>query len=233
MAAACAHVFASSEREAAILRRTAPGASVTTITNGVSVAVPGRPVTDNPGLVFTGVMDYWPNVDAMQYFVRDILPIVRRQVPEAALVIVGQRPTRHIRDLARVPGVTATGQVPDVRPYLTSAGVFVAPLRIARGVQNKILEAMGAGLPVVCTTAALAGLDAVPGKHVLVGDTPKDFAFHTVSVLLNRDRAAELGRSAADFVRRYHRWEVQLERLETALLTVVQHQRNHALEVLD
>src|SRR5262249_58738979 len=113
-------------------------------------------------LVFTGVMDYLPNVDAVTYFVRDIWPIVRAAVPDAEFVIVGQSPSREVRRLARVPGVVVTGWVSDVTRYLQEAAAFVAPLRLARGIQNKILEAMAAGVAVVSTTAGVAGVGPAP-----------------------------------------------------------------------
>ncbi len=228
VARACVHAFAASERETEILARFAPETPFTTIPNGVRMDVVDRPAGTS-GMLFTGVMDYRPNGDAMQHFVRDILPLVRERVPEAALTIVGQRPTRQVRRLAELPGVAVTGQVPEIRPYLESAAVFVAPLRIARGVQNKILEAMGSGLPVVCTSAALAGLAAMPGRDLLVADTPQEFASCTASLLLDPERAARLGCAGADFVRRHHQWDVHLKHLETALIEVAERPPAHGL----
>ena len=221
LALACRHAFVTSERDGAILRRLSPGVSVTTIPNGVAIAPLQRAVPDQPRLVFTGVMDYWPNVDAMIYFVDEIYPLVRAQVPAADLVIVGQTPGPQIRRLARRRGITVTGWVPDVHPYLHSSAVFVAPLRIARGIQNKILEAMAAGVPVVSTAAGLGGIEAVPGRDVLVGDTADSFATHTVRLLRDRGLRDRLGQAGRRFVSNHHQWDVHLARLEQVLLEVV------------
>jgi len=216
----CAHAFVASEREAEIIRRIAPGVPVTTIPIGVSVASAARSAPDSRKLVFTGVMDYWPNVDAMVHFVRDVFPAIRARVPGSELVIVGQSPARAVRRLGRCAGVTVTGRVTDVTPYLEPAAVFVAPMRIARGVQTKILGAMAMGVPVVCTTPGLEGIGAVPGKDLLVGDTVDQFVAQTVSLLLDRERREAVRRSAVEFVRREHRPELGLDRLEAVLLEV-------------
>ena len=228
VAQACGHVFVAAEREAQVLRRLAPEVPVTTIQNGVDRPTRARPPGDSRRLVFTGVMDYRPNVDAMTYFVHDIWPLVRASVPSAELAIVGQNPSRELRRLARAPGVTVTGWVKDVTPYIESAAVFVAPLRLGRGVQNKILEAMAAGVAVVSTPTGAAGIAAVPGRDMLVADTSELFAAHTVSLLLNAERRQDLGRSAEQFVRRNHQWSHQVERLERILLQVAEGVSTHA-----
>jgi len=225
VAQVCAHGFAASERETEILRRIAPHIPFTTIVNGVNLPAVGRSSPPSRRLVFTGVMDYQPNVDAMTYFVRDIFPLVRARVPDAELAIVGQRPTREVLRLGRSSGVTVTGWVPNVAPYLESAAVFVAPLRIARGVQNKILEAMAAGVAVVCSSAGLNGFDAVPGRDLLVGDTPDMFAAQVALLLIDADRREELRRSAGQFVRQHHGWDEHLDRLESVLVDVTERHR--------
>ncbi|HEV8128610.1 MAG TPA: glycosyltransferase, partial [Candidatus Eisenbacteria bacterium] len=120
-------------------------------------------MAEAPSIVFTGLMDYFPNVDGVRHFCAEIFPRVRAEVPDARFVIVGRNPVRSVRALARLPGVSVTGAVPDVRPYLASAAVSVAPLRVARGIQNKILEAMAMALPVVATSAAFEGVGAPKG----------------------------------------------------------------------
>jgi polysaccharide biosynthesis protein PslH len=220
LAGAWRHAFVTSARDGEIVRRQSPGVPVTTIPNGVSLRPPADIVDDTMRLVFMGVMDYRPNVDAMTYFADHIFPLVRTRVPTAELVIVGQAPAPEIRRLASRPGITATGWVPDVHPHLQSAAAFVAPLRIARGIQNKILEAMAAGVPVVTTSTALGGIGAVPGRDVLVGDTPESFAAQTVRVLLDRDIRRSLGREGRMFVSEHHQWDVHLARLESVLVEV-------------
>jgi sugar transferase (PEP-CTERM/EpsH1 system associated) len=228
VARACAHAFTASERETQILAPLAPDTPFTTIPNGVHVEERARP-SGTANIVFTGVMDYWPNVDAMEHFVRDIFPLVRRRVPRATLTIVGQRPIRQVRRLAEHPGVVVTGPVPEIRPYLEQAAVFVAPLRIARGVQNKVLEAMASGVPVVCTHAALAGLSAVAGTDLLAADAPDDFASCTANLLEHPDKAAQVGRAGAEYVRRYHQWDTHLARLEGTLLDVAEHRSSQGI----
>jgi glycosyltransferase involved in cell wall biosynthesis len=176
-------------------------------------------------------MNYRPNVDAMTYFAREIFPLIRRRVPDAELCIVGQSPTREILDLVRTPGITVTGRVDDVLPYLRSAAAFVAPLRIARGIQNKVLEAMAARVPVVASRAALGGIRVMAGREVLVGDTPELFAAHTVSLLLDAGRRHALREAAGAFVEAHHRWDAHLERMEARLLDVVQQESTRGLFV--
>lgn len=129
-----------------------------------------------PVVVFTGAMDYWANVDAVQWFVRDIWPRVRAVAPAARFFIVGSNPVVAVRELESHEGVHVTGRVPDVRPYLAHADVAVAPLRIARGTQNKVLEALAMARPVVCTAAAASGLDLPVGEGFRVHDDAEGFA---------------------------------------------------------
>jgi sugar transferase (PEP-CTERM/EpsH1 system associated) len=231
VAEACRHAFVSSERDAELLRATAPGAPLTVLPNGVSIPAPAPMAAAGRRLVFTGVMNYRPNVDAMTYFAREMFPLIRRRVPDAELYIVGQGPTREILDLVRTPGITVTGRVDDVLPYLRSAAAFVAPLRIARGIQNKVLEAMAARVPVVATRAALGGIRAMAGREVLVGDTPELFAAHTVSLLLDAGRRIALREAAGAFVEAHHRWDVHLERMEAVLLEIAQQETTRGLFV--
>jgi sugar transferase (PEP-CTERM/EpsH1 system associated) len=135
-----------------------------------------------PVVVFTGAMDYWPNVDAVKWFVSDIWPGIRGQAPQARFFIVGGNPTPAVRSLELSPGVHVTGRVPDVRPFLAHADVAVAPLRIARGTQNKVLEALAMARPVVCTLAAADGLNMRSGDGFRVHDDPADFADAVLAV---------------------------------------------------
>ena len=126
--------------------------------------------------VFTGTMDYPPNMDAVAWFAETILPLIRRTAPNAQFHIVGSSPAPKVQALAAIPGVFVTGRVPDVRPYVAHANAGVAPMRIARGIQNKVLEAMAMARPVVVTRDALEGIAAVPGREVLLADSAEDFA---------------------------------------------------------
>lgn len=131
---------------------------------------------ERPVVVFTGAMDYWANVDAVQWFVREVWPRVRAGDPHARFFIVGSNPAPAVRELETSAGVHVTGRVPDVRPYLAHADVAVAPLRIARGTQNKVLEALAMARPVVCTRAAASGLDFPEGEGFRVHDDAERFA---------------------------------------------------------
>ncbi len=123
-----------------------------------------------PHLVFTGNMDYWPNADAAIWFAREVLPLLRQDRPDAQFHVVGNRPGPDVLALKKRPGVNVTGRVPDVRPYVAHADVSVSPLRMARGVQNKVLEAMALGRPVVASPQAFEGIRAVAGRDLLVAD---------------------------------------------------------------
>ncbi|HKZ72469.1 MAG TPA: TIGR03087 family PEP-CTERM/XrtA system glycosyltransferase, partial [Steroidobacteraceae bacterium] len=146
--------------------------------NGVDAEYfrPGAEPYDPDTVCFVGRMDYYPNQQAVVAFCDDVLPAIRAVRPAAKLTIVGAEPSREIRALAARPGVEVTGSVADVRPHVRRAALTVAPLRIARGTQNKILESMAMAVPVVASTAAAGGVDGVPGRHLLVADTPADTA---------------------------------------------------------
>jgi sugar transferase (PEP-CTERM/EpsH1 system associated) len=218
-----ASIFVS-EAEAEIVRRRAPGRVLTVIPNGVDLDA-FRPAPDperprEPLIVFTGVMGYYPNVDAVTYFARDVLPRVRSRVPAARFAIVGRDPTGTVRRLARLPGVVVTGTVPDVRPYLADAAMAVAPFRIARGVQNKVLEAMASGLPVVGTSMAFQALAAREEDGIRMADTPERLAEAVIALLSDaRDRQA-CGRRARLYVERHHRWDLLGAQLESFLATL-------------
>jgi sugar transferase (PEP-CTERM/EpsH1 system associated) len=221
-----ARTFAQSlvcaDRELEDFRRLIPGAPVRSVPNGVDLDYfrPAGQPRDPHNLVFTGVMNYWPNVDGVTWFCREVLPRVRDRVPDTTFTICGSAPTRQVRALAKFPGVTVTGAVPDVRPYLHRAGVGVIPVRIARGVQNKLLEAMAAGLPTVATTAAWAGLSAEAGRDLLVADAPTAFAASVVRLLRDPGVRDGMGRSARAAVAANYRWDRALARLDEVLARV-------------
>ena len=166
-------------------------------------------------VVFTGAMDYWANVDAVQWFAQEVFGKVRSTVPAARFYIVGSNPSPQVLALARLSGVTVTGKVPDVRPYLAHAAASVAPLRIARGVQNKVLESMAMGLPVIVTSAAAEGIDAVPDRDFLLADEAEHMAARLTEVLLRGGHAC--GRAARACVERHYDWERNLQPLAERL----------------
>jgi sugar transferase (PEP-CTERM/EpsH1 system associated) len=169
---------------------------------------------DPDTICFTGHMDYYPNEQSMLEFCRHTLPLVRAVRPAIRLRIVGAHPTRRIRALATIPGVTVTGAVPDIRPYLGSAAVSVAPLRIARGTQNKILESMAMGVPVVASGLAARGVDAVPGEHLFTADRPRDSADAILRLLRDRACRDSLGRAARARMQSHHDWRASMRKLD-------------------
>jgi glycosyltransferase involved in cell wall biosynthesis len=160
-----------------------------------------------PRLVFTGAMDYYANIEGVKYFVEHVLPLVHLQEPRAEFMIVGSNPTEEVQALGRQAKVTVTGFVDDVRPYLQAATVCVAPLRIARGIQNKVLEAMATGKAIVATSEVAAGLHATDGEHWLVGKTPQQLAHQIVTLIRDDKLRTELGEGARSFVEDHHDWE--------------------------
>ena len=160
-------------------------------------------------------MDYWPNIDAVQWFCENILPAIRLRIPDAVFYIVGARPTEQVKALARMTGVRVTGTVPDVRPYIAHASVVVAPLRIARGIQNKVLEAMAMRKPVVASPAALEGIDATPGEELLLAETEQQFINTTCAQI--SAPSPEIGRAARAKVIARYGWSSNLAKLDSLL----------------
>jgi glycosyltransferase involved in cell wall biosynthesis len=160
-------------------------------------------------------------VEGVVWFCREVLPLVQESIPDVTLTICGARPNTKVRALARLPGVNVTGRVPDVRPYLAEACCCVVPLRIARGVQNKLLEAMAMGLPAVCCEAVYRGIQAEKDEQVFVADEPADFAEKVVQLLQDEDLRDRVGNNARACVETTYAWDVQLARLDKLLADVV------------
>jgi sugar transferase (PEP-CTERM/EpsH1 system associated) len=204
-----------SEQERRLFPDSAYASRLLTVSNGVDLEffAPGHvPVKQIEGtlLVFTGVMDYWPNIQGVTWFVERILARIQQSVPDAQLYIVGSRPTPDVCRLARFKGVTVTGYVNDIRHYLAAASVCVVPLRIARGIQNKVLEAMAMGKAVVTTAQAFEGLQAIAGEEIIVASGEEEFAAAVVCLLRNSDRARQIGARARMCVERNYAWEDNL-----------------------
>lgn len=216
----CDHSLFVSDAEAAIARKRMVGydAKVSRLGNGVDHAFfcPKRfykkPFKgEAPTYVFTGTMDYPPNIDAVCWFAREILPLIREQSPIARFYIVGNHPVSAVRKLEKIDGVTVTGWVADVRPYLAHATAAVAPMRIARGIQNKVLEAMAMGRPIVLTDDALEGIDAKHGLHLLLANDPYTFAAACLRVA--GPDGVRIGTAARQQAIAQYDWSVQLDSL--------------------
>lgn len=208
LAARARAVTVVSRAEADLLRQFCTAGDVRVVPNGVDLDYfQPQPGVGEAGCVFVGALDYRPNVDGICWFCREVWPEVRRRLPQAALAIVGRKPVPAVRRLAGVPGVTVTGQVPDVRPHVARAAVAVVPLRIARGVQNKVLEALAMGKAAVASPPALAALQAEPGTHLLRADSAAEWVEAVTRLLGDADLRRRLGEAGRRYVSEHHRWE--------------------------
>lgn len=200
-----------SENEAAMMAHFAQAGNVYAITNGVDLNY-YRPTTSTTesGCVFIGALDYFPNVDGITWFARTVWPNVRVRRPEARLRIVGRRAVPAVRELTAIPGIDVVGQVPDVRPYLAEAAVVVAPLHIARGFQNKVLEAMSFGKPVVATPGALAGFGVRPDLPAHAATEPVEWVESLVQLLGDESLRQNRGEAGRAFAEHYHDWHACL-----------------------
>ncbi len=229
-AAACsdASLFVT-EAEAALFTGAAPEAAVLTrvMQNGVDAdffspahalanPYPKPSSAGGPVLLFTGAMDYWPNIDAVSWFATEVLPAIRTRRPDVRFWIVGMNPAPTVQALAG-EGVVVTGTVPDVRPYLAHADVVVAPLRIARGIQNKVLEAMAMARPVVLSAAPAVGLAAESGRQCEIAADGPAFAQAVLQLLEQPERCGPMGTAARECVLRAYSWPAHLAMLDQLL----------------
>lgn len=214
-----------SEPEAALFRSRTGAAKVAALGNGIDTAFYDpkaafkklHPVFPDPLIVFTGQMDYRPNIEAVSDFARNALPTIRKAHPETTFAIVGRNPTPAVVELSAMPGVQVTGAVDDVRSWIAGADVIVAPLRIARGIQNKVLEAMAMAKPVVASTAAAEGIDAVDGEHLLIATNVADEAAKVSALLADTEERLRIGQAARAHVMAHYGWDAQLAPLEAIL----------------
>ena len=223
------HSYLVTDNEVRLFRQLAPDVAgrVESMGNGVDAEyfspLAGRPNPFRPGeqaLVFTGAMDYWPNVDAVEWFTRDVLPALRARFPSLRLHVVGRNPTSAVRALAG-EAVVVTGAVPDVRPYLQHAAVAVAPLRIARGLQNKVLEAMAMTCAVVASRPCVEAIDAVEGCDLYAAETASEYVESIARLLDAPAQAAQCGRAARNCVLSHYSWGARLELLDRHVAPIV------------
>lgn len=206
-------VVACSAADAVALARLVPGLQVTVVPNGVDTEH-YRPDSVAPlplgtqALVFTGKMDFRPNVDAVLWFCSEVLPLIRQAAPEAHFYVVGKSPHPRLKELQSAPGVTLTGFVDDVRPYIAAATVYVVPLLTGGGTRLKVLEAMAMGRAVVSTTLGCEGIHARPGADLVLADEAHRFAGEVVSLLQDSSRRQTLGGAARSFVVRHFDWRI-------------------------
>jgi polysaccharide biosynthesis protein PslH len=206
-----------SEQDRQVLSASCPEANIQVVPNGVDLEqlFPlGEPAVPH-SLIFVGHMRVPHNVDAAVYLVSELLPLVQRQFPDCRLTLVGANPGPEVLGLAENPAVTVTGYVADLNRYLNRAAIFVAPLRFAAGVQNKVLEAMAAGRPVVTTSLVNQGLGAQPERDLLIADTAAEQANQIGRLLVDPKLASHVGLAGRSFVARRFSWQHAVERLRT------------------
>jgi len=208
-----------SEAEAELFRGFCPNRVTHAVTNGVDLDyyLPPRGDGRSGRCVFVGAMDYQPNIDGMIWFCRNVWPHVRAARPDASLVIVGRAPTPSVRSLGELPGVEVTGPVPDIRPYLADAQVAVVPLLIARGVQNKVLEAMAMARPVLASPQALEGLNVTRCQHVLCASDSADWVSRLCRLFDDKSERLRVGAAGRQYVEQEHGWEPCLLAFESLL----------------
>jgi len=220
----CSYTTFVSEKEAGLFKQLSPEVEnkITYFNNGVDIDFfsPAQRFA-NPYklgtkvLVFTGAMDYWPNVDAVRWFAVELFPAIRTKIPDLEFYIVGARPTKTVLELSTIPGVIVTGSVDDVRPYLAFSEIAIAPLRIARGIQNKVLEAMAMEKVVVASPQALEGIAAIPGVEIFEADGAEEYINHVISLLEHRQ--IEVGKAARRRVIEDYNWDKNLSRIDRLL----------------
>ena len=203
------HVVAVSETDAQIIRQEFGVRSVSFVGTGVDTEYfcPSGGSRNDAELVFVGTMDWLPNDDGVQWFLQDVLPLVRKVRPDATVTIAGRKPSAAVYRIAsRTSGVHVTGAVPDVRPFLERAAVSIVPLRIGGGTRLKIYEAMAMGTPIVSTTIGAEGLPVRDGEHLLIADSPQEQATAILRLLQDRGNAERLAARALLYVNEYCSW---------------------------
>lgn len=202
-----------SDAEADLFRQFARPGRIQVVTNGVDLDYFQPRNEAESGCVFVGALDYWPNVDGISWFCRDVWPEIYSRNGQARISIVGRRPIPAVQRLARLSGVDVVGPVPDVRPYYARAAMVIAPLRIARGIQNKLLEGLAMSKALVASSATLAGLKAQPGVHLLKADAPEEWQETILQLLQDSSSRKKLGDAGRRLVEEQHCWDRCLESL--------------------
>lgn len=223
-----------SDVEKQLFEQRIPQVTAHVLPNGVDTAhfAASDPAVREPHtVIFTGVMDYEPNVDAVTWFARECWPRVRARHPDARFLVVGSSPSAAVRALAGRDGIEVTGRVPQTTPWFARSAIAVAPLRLARGVQNKVLEAMSTGVPVVCSAQAAQGLGTVPGDTLLVRDGAEATAAAVIDLMDRPAAAIAIGTRAAAWVRSHFEWHRMHQRFDAICAQAAAHHRaSHAVQ---
>lgn len=216
---AVSHVVAVSDVDEQLMRSRFGVTNISSVPTGVDVDYFEKPASASIShdLVFVGSMDWMPNIDGIRWFLSDVFPSIQAKRPGSTLAIVGRNPPASILEFAKSPGITITGTVPDVRPFLWQSSVSIVPLRIGGGTRLKIFEAMAAGAPVVSTTIGAEGLPVRNGETIRIGDTAEQFAHHCLALLENPPEGHDLGKRAKQLVVENFSWEQVTRKFERAL----------------
>jgi sugar transferase (PEP-CTERM/EpsH1 system associated) len=208
-------VVVTSENEKSELKRLAPYLNIDVVPCGVDLEYFDK--TDGLGkrgeIVLSGKMSYYANEAAARFFCSDVFPLIVSREPRATLTIVGSSPSKLVQRYGRAAGVTVTGHVPDIRPYVRSARVAVCPITVGAGIQTKVLEAMAIGRPVVATSKACRALSVTNGEHLLIADKPQEFADAVVRLIRDDGLAETLGRNGREYVETHHNWDDKARQL--------------------
>src|SRR6266850_1055577 len=218
------HVLTVSETDRDFFAHLVDRSNISVVPTGVDVDYfrPAPDLEQGSAIVFTGAMDWLANEEGIIYFTNKVLPIIRQQIPDSTLWVVGRRPSSRLQKLAsEIPGVRVTGTVTDIRPYMAKAGVYVVPLLVGGGTRLKIFEAMAMGRAVVSTSIGAEGLHVVPGENILLADTAEDFARQVVALLRCQARREDLGRLARQLVERNYSWNSVGSDLSKTLTSLV------------
>jgi glycosyltransferase involved in cell wall biosynthesis len=215
----CIMVSAEDERR---IRCMNPRVRASTVPAGVdeSYFKPIPDVEERGSIVFVGSFGWHPNLDGIEWFLRDIFPSIRQTVPEAKLYVVGKEPPQQLMRI-KTPGVVVTGFAEDVRASMATGAVFIAPLRMGSGVRMKILNAMAMARPIVTTSLGAQGLDVADGEHLLIADSPELFADRVVELLLNAEYRRRLGNAARELIRAKYTWDHVTALLEAEYQTLL------------
>lgn len=208
------NIFMSTQDRDLLAGRVA-GIRSAVVPNGVDISYFSPDPSDvSPAMIYTGGMNMFANRDAVLYFLREVWPAIVQQVPDAQFFAVGQDPPRELQTLAdEDPRIVVTGYVDDIRPYVRRAAVYVVPLRVGGGTRLKVLDAMASGKAIVSTSIGCEGLEVTPGEHLLVADSPDDFARTVVALLGDRRKQVRLGAAARTLVENRYAWRIAGDRL--------------------
>ncbi len=227
-------VICMTDNDARKLRQYCPSTPIHVINTGVDLEY-FRPVEHEVTgcrLVFVGAFQHSPNVDAMIYFCHQVLPLIRREIPETELAIVGSHPPPAVLELAAIPGVQVTGWVPDIRPFMASSSVYVVPVRLGVGIRGKILEAWSMKMAVVSTSVGCAGLLCEHKRNILIADTPAQFASQVVLLLKNPELRRRLGAEGRKTVEQNYSWEQSAAKLDALYRKYLMRHKSQAISTL-